>query len=82
MKSRCRRTIRCAKGMQSLSKRLPMGVVNLKTGGVRFVPLADHRLLRMCSGVMDADSVLFSEEDRARLLELEKMGVGFGQKEG
>jgi len=52
-----------------------MGVVNRNTGQVQFIPLREHKLLRLCYGMLDANGVMFSNEDRERLKELEKAGM-------
>ena len=56
-------------------QRLPNGIVDKKTGSVGFAAASDYRLLKLCSGVLDSNSVLFSQKDRVHLTAMEQAGI-------
>ena len=55
-------------------KLLPTGVINRKTREFKFLPGKKFAVLKMCTGLLDSESVLFDDEQRKIMEELRTEG--------
>lgn len=55
-------------------EKLGTGVWDSENNRIAFLPEAHYRTLRFCNGMLDENSVMFSEDQKQLLLDLEKAG--------